>query len=111
MDNLQTNMGKVQLGLGRRFLAGLINALLGITIIVPILNLYFMFTKNWSIGTKLMGYEFQVKEDKKIMYILFATLSVAFFWPIMLIVQIVFLLSDSKLATEKFSDVKFVKTK
>ncbi len=44
MDNLQSNMGKVQLGLGRRFLAGLINVVLGFTIIVPILNLYFMFT-------------------------------------------------------------------
>ncbi len=111
MNNLQNNMGKVQLGLGKRFLAGLINAVLCFTIIFPILNLYFMFTKNWSIGSKLMGYEFQVKENNKIMYILIATLSVAFFFPIMLIVQIVFLLSDSKLATEKFSDVKFVETK
>ncbi|TCG11715.1 hypothetical protein [Mycoplasma marinum] len=109
MDKIQKNIAKVEMTMGKRFLAGLINLVLAFTIVFPILNLYFMLTRNWTIGSKLMGYSFKIREDQKIVYILLATISVAFFFPIILILNLVFLSQGSKLMTEKFSNVKFIK--
>ncbi len=95
-----------QVELRDRFLAGLINWALCITIVAPILNLYFMLMKNWSIGSKIMGYTFEVEDNQKLLYILLSSATVAFFFPVILIVNTVLWFLGSRLLTEKLSYVK-----